>query len=206
MVTPVRPEPGVDAQGRARARRRAACRRGRRARPPARQVARRITTTGPLDVPPTSEHHAGRIPARWSRGPRSTSRPATSSRSCWRSASRRRSRCRRSRSIARCGGPIRRRYLYLPRLRRLRGRRLEPGNPGARARRHRHDPPDRRHAAARRDAARGQGAGRRTARRSEGARRAPDAARSRPQRRRPRRRDRHASRSPTSSSSSATAT
>ena len=33
----------------------------------------------------------------------------------------------------------------LPRLRRLRGRRLEPGNPGARARRHRHDPPDRRH-------------------------------------------------------------
>ena len=38
----------------------------------------------------------------------------------------------------------------LPRLRRLRRRRLEPGNPGARARRHRDDPPDRRHAAARR--------------------------------------------------------
>ena len=94
----------------------------------------------------------------------------------------------------------------LPRFRRLRDRRLEPGNPGARARRHGHHPPDRRHAAARRDAARGQGARRRAARRSEGARRASDAARSRPQRCRPRRRDRHASRSPTSSSSSATAT
>ena len=59
------------------------------------------------------------------------------------------------------------------------------------ARRRGDHPPDRRHAAARRDAARRQGAGRRTARRSEGARRASDAARSRPQRCRPRRRDRH---------------
>ena len=94
----------------------------------------------------------------------------------------------------------------LPRLRRLRDRRLEPGDPGARARRHRHGAPDRRHAPARRDPARGQGAGGRAARRSEGARRAPDAARPRPQRRRPRRRDRQRRRSPTSSSSSATAT
>ena len=78
----------------------------------------------------------------------------------------------------------------LPRFRRLRGRGLEPGDPGARARRHRHGPPDRRHAPARRDPARGQGAGGRAARRSEGARRAPDAARPRPQRCRPRRRDR----------------
>ena len=38
-----------------------------------------------------------------------------------------------------------------PRFRRLRHRRLQPGDPGARARRHRHGPPDRRHAAARRD-------------------------------------------------------
>ena len=45
----------------------------------------------------------------------------------------------------------------------------------------------------------------RTARRSEGARRAPDAARPRPQRRRPRRARSAPSRSPTSSSSSATA-
>ena len=41
------------------------------------------------------------------------------------------------------------------------------------------------------------GAGGRAARRSQGARRAPDAARPRPQRRRPRRRDRHRRRSPT---------
>ena len=79
-------------------------------------------------------------------------------------------------------------FLLLPRFRRLRGRRLEPGNPGAGARRHGDHPPDRRHPAARRNAARGQGARRRTARRSQGARRAPDAARPRPQRRRPRRR------------------
>ena len=65
-----------------------------------------------------------------------------------------------------------------------------PGNSGQGERRCRDHPPDRRHAPARRDAARGQGAGRRIARRSEGTRRAPDAARSRPQRRRARRRDR----------------
>ena len=75
----------------------------------------------------------------------------------------------------------------LPRLREILGRRLEPGNPGAGARRHGDDPADRRHAAARRDAARGQGARSRAARRSEGMRRAPHAARPRPQRRRPRR-------------------
>ena len=46
-----------------------------------------------------------------------------------------------------------------PRLRRLRGRGIEPGDPGAAARRHGDDPPARRHPAARRDAARGQGAG-----------------------------------------------
>ena len=47
----------------------------------------------------------------------------------------------------------------LPRFRRLRDRRIEPGDPGARARRHRHGAPDRRHAPSRRDPARGQGAG-----------------------------------------------
>ena len=60
------------------------------------------------------------------------------------------------------------------------------------SRRHCHDPPDRRHPSARRDAARGQGAGGRTARRPERTRRASDAARSWPQRCRPRRRVRHA--------------
>ena len=46
---------------------------------------------------------------RWSSRPRSTSARATSSRSCPRSASACRSRCRRSRSTARCAASIRRR-------------------------------------------------------------------------------------------------
>ena len=205
-MTPVRPEPGVTADGRAQ-----------RAPPSGSSAivdaldrpldkAAAGSDAGPLDVPADLQHDAGRISRRW---------------------------CARAKEYIAAGDifqvvlsqrfeapfalppfslyrALRRvnpsPFLLFPRLRRLRGRRLEPGNPGARARRHRHDPPDRRHAAARRDAARGQGARGRAARRSEGARRAPDAARSRPQRRRPRRRDRHASRSPTSSSSSATAT
>ena len=109
VVTPVRPEAGVAAQGRAQ-----------RARPngspaivdaldrPLDKEAAGIEA-GPLDVPPDLEHHAGRISRDGARARRSTSRPATSSRWCCRSASRRRSRCRRSRSIARCGGSIRRR-------------------------------------------------------------------------------------------------
>ena len=76
----------------------------------------------------------------------------------------------------------------LPRLRGFPDRLLEPGDPGAGARRHGHHPPDRRHAAARRDRDGGQAPRRRAPRRPEGARRAPDAARPRPQRRRPRRR------------------
>ena len=55
-------------------------------------------------------------------------------------------------------------------------------------------PPARRHAPPRRHAGGGPGAGGRAAGRPEGARRAPDAARSRPQRCRPRRRARHACR------------
>ncbi len=82
-------------------------------------------------------------------------------------------------------------FLYFLDLDGLRDCGIEPGNPGAGARRPRHHPPDRRHAAARRDAARRRGARTRTARRSEGARRASDAARSRPQRCRTGREDRH---------------
>ena len=52
------------------------------------------------------QHHAGRVQSAWCCAPRSTSSPATFFRSCCRSVSRRRSRCRRSRFIARCGASI----------------------------------------------------------------------------------------------------
>jgi anthranilate synthase component 1 len=68
----------------------------------------------------------------------------------------------------------------LPGFRRLRGGRLEPGDPGAAAGRHGDHPADRRHPAARRRPGRGQGIGRGVAGRPEGAGRAPDAARPRP--------------------------
>ena len=76
----------------------------------------------------------------------------------------------------------------------VRAGRLLARDPGARARRRGDDPAARRHAPARRHAGGGQGAGGGAARRPQGARRAPDAARPRPQRRRPRRRDRHGAR------------
>ena len=79
----------------------------------------------------------------------------------------------------------------LSRLRRLRPRRLQPRDPGAGQGRRGHHPPDRRHPAARRHAGGGSRAGGRAPRRPQGARRAPDAPRPRPERRRPRRRDRH---------------
>ena len=96
------------------------------------------------------------------------------------------------RSIARCGASIRRRSSCYLDFGDLPDRLLEPGNPGARARRQGHHPPDRRHPLARRDDRdEDEALAARAARRPEGARRASDAARSRPQRRRPRRRDRH---------------
>ena len=63
--------------------------------------APRIRSPAPTRRPPTIWP--------WSSAPRSTSPPATSSRWCWRSASRRPSRCRPSRSTARCGASIPRR-------------------------------------------------------------------------------------------------
>ena len=81
-------------------------------------------------------------------------------------------------------------FLYYLDFDRLRDHRLIAGNPGAGARWQGDHPADRRHAAARRDAARRPGPGRGTACRSQGARRTSDAARSRPQRCRPRRRNR----------------
>ena len=94
----------------------------------------------------------------------------------------------------------------LPRLRRFFDRRLEPGDPGSRARWRRDHPPDRRHQAARKNAGGGQAPRRRALGRSEGARRAPDAARPRTERCGPRLDARLACASPTSSSSSTTAT
>ncbi len=55
------------------------------------------------------ELHPRRLPARRSRRPRTTSAPATSFRWCPRSAGRRTSPCRPSRSTARCAAPTRRR-------------------------------------------------------------------------------------------------
>ena len=73
---------------------------------PARQVGRR-----PRGRPRHAGHleHAARALSRdGQRAPRNTSPPATSSRSCCRSVSRRRSPCRPSRSTARCAGSTRR--------------------------------------------------------------------------------------------------
>ena len=109
MVTPVRPEPGVTAKA-------ALTRADRAARPPwsTRSTGRstrppRAHEAGPLDVPAKSNTTPERISRRWCAKAKDYIPPATSSRWCCRSASRRRSRCRRSRSTARCAGSTRRR-------------------------------------------------------------------------------------------------
>ena len=86
-----------------------------------------------------------------------------------------------------------------PRSGRHADRRLVAGNPGAPEKRQGRAASDRRHAPARQDPRRRSRARSRTARRPEGARRAPDADRPRPQRRRPRRRDRQRASSPKAS-------
>ncbi len=108
VVTPVRPEKSVDAKTALRARGRAPGRRRRKPRPPARQILGRIRRRSARGAA-ALEHHAGRIQGDGAQGQGLHRRRRHRSRSCWRSASRRHSRCRRSRSIARCGGPIRRR-------------------------------------------------------------------------------------------------
>ena len=192
-------------RGRACARRRALVGDRRCARPAARQIFQGDRRR-PARCRAALEHDAGETSSTWCCAPRNTSPPATFFRWCCRSASRRRSRLppfALYRALRRVNPSP---YLFFLDFGTLRGRRLEPGNPGARRDGDGHHPPDRRHAPRGRHAARRQGARAGAPRRSEGARRAPDAARSRPQRRRPRRRDRHVSRSPISSSSSATAT
>ena len=89
-------------RGRACARRRALVGDRRCARPAARQICQGRSTPG------RSTSCRARTPRRktssaWCCAPRNTSPPATFFRWCCRSASRRRSRLRRSRSIARCG-------------------------------------------------------------------------------------------------------
>ena len=191
IVTPVRPERGTSREGGAGARDRAAD--GDR-----RQRSMRRLPKSMRERPCRRHRRAceSRTPRRpnmrpWSRARRNTSRPATSSRWCCRSASRRPfdlSPFSLYRALRRVNPAP---FLYFLDFGGLRDCGIEPGNPGAGARRPRHHPPDRRHAAARCDAARGHGARTRIARRSEGARRASDAARSRPQRCRARREDRH---------------
>ena len=101
--------------------------------------------------PPVSNTTPDGVRGDGRRGRRNTSAPATSSRSCCRSASRRAfplPAFALYRSLA-AGQPG-----AVPLLSRLRGfpdRLLVAGDPGARARRQGHDPPDRRHPPARRD-------------------------------------------------------
>ena len=160
VVTPVRPEAGVTRAGRLQ---RAPASGSPRSsmRSTARSTrSRRRRRAGPLDGAADLQHDAGRIQARWC---------------CARQGVHRRRRHLPGGAVAALRGAVRAAAVralpraaagqpgavpLLPRLRRLRGRRLEPGNSGARARRHGDDPPDRRHAAARRHAARGQGAAR----------------------------------------------
>ena len=109
VVTPVRPEAGVRptaAYARAVERLDGG---GRRARQRRSHKSRRHVDAGCSTSPPSRTRTPAEYPAHGARGRRNTSPPATSSRSCCRSASRRRSTCRPSRSIARCGGSIRRR-------------------------------------------------------------------------------------------------
>ena len=151
---------GRDAGPAAAGRRRARClreraERHRSDRSHARRAARACAAAGRSDArwraKPVSNTRRGRIPRRWSNAPRNISSPAIFSRSCCRNASRRRSICRLSRSIARCGGSIPRPILCYLDFGGFQIVVLEPGNPGARSRGQGDDPPDRRHALARRD-------------------------------------------------------
>ena len=100
--------PGVTARAAREAARGAARRGRRRARRPARPCRRPPSIRRCSARRGRLEHDRGRVPRRWSTGRRTISAPATRSRSCCRSASPAASTCRRSRSIARCGGSIRR--------------------------------------------------------------------------------------------------
>ena len=193
VVTPVRPDAGVDAARRLRPGAGAAGRRRRRLRPQPAAPARRPADAADLPEP-TSNMTPEAVSRAWSRSAKEYIRagdifqvvPSQRFQRAVPAAA-------RSRSTARCGGSTPRPSCSFSTSAASR-RRLQPGDPGAAARRQGHHPPARRHPAARRDAGGRPRAGRRAAGRPEGAGRAPDAARPRPQRRRPRRQDRQRSR------------
>ena len=139
---------GVTADSGPCPRRRPPDRGGRRARHAARQVGRRRPrSTSTCRSSPT--RRASAI-STWCAGRRSTSPPATSSRSCCRSASRRPSTLppfALYRALRRVNPSP---YLYYLDFGGFARRRLQPGDPGPRTRRRGHHPPDRRHPAARR--------------------------------------------------------
>ena len=189
LITPVRPQPGVSAKA-AYESGAGAHRSGRLRRSSAPSPSTPDATRAPCASSRRSRTRRRTISTPWSSGPRSTSAPATSFRSCCRSASRRPSRCPPSRSTGRCGASTRRRssatstsrtfqivcsspeILVRVRdgkvtIRPIAGTRPRGATPAE-------DVPRRQ-----------------PARRPEGARRAPDAARSRAQRCRPGRRDGH---------------
>ncbi len=205
LVTPVRPQAGRLGEGGLRERA-GAHRRGRLRRSSGPCPSRTDADASAIVFePPVSNTTPGRISSPWSSGRRSISAPATSFRSCCRSASRRRfplPAFALYRSLRRvnpapflcyldfedfqivCSSPeilVRVRDGKVT-IRPIAGTRPRGATAGG-----------------------GPRARRKPARRSEGARRAPDAARSRPQRRRPGRRPWAPSRSPTASSSNTTA-
>ena len=148
VVTPVRPESGTSRRDRLHARERAALGHRRRARRAARALPAQRQGR-PAHGLAVLQHHAGRIRADGQR----------------RQGVHRRRRHLPGGAVAALRGAVRaaavlalsraaagqsRALPLFPRLRQLRGRGLQPGNPGAGARGHGHHPAARRHAAARR--------------------------------------------------------
>ena len=138
------------------------------------------------------QHLPGRVRGAGRAASRSTSAPATPSRSCSRSGSASRCAADALRPLPRAAHPESLPLPLLPGPRRLPARRLLARGAGAGGGRPGGRPPHRRHPPPRRDRRGGRRPLRRPPRRPQGARRAPHAPRPRPQRRRPRRPLRHA--------------